>query len=123
MSVFTAAHHSTAKALGSRLKIEGDSIEYQPGDGTRYLMAFHSLTEGERRFYGCGESAVLVTVMSGGNRYVSSCLEEFSHISYISEKLNTSPRTSEAVEHLLQFVYNPNRAPPAWDNSKYDWAA
>lgn len=66
----------------------GGTVEWQPGDGTRYILMARVVSEDEARMIGCGPGDLMVTVSANGGwvslPLVFGCIH---HISYLGEKL------------------------------------
>jgi hypothetical protein len=67
----------------------GGTVDWQPGDATRYLLTAKALGYDECRLYGAPSGSYLVVVSTGGSNSVSLVLahEGLHHLSYIKEQL------------------------------------
>lgn len=87
----------------------GGTVEWQPGDGTRYVLTSKPLTVEEARLFGAPDGACIVSVGAGGERLVSLVLEPggLYHIVYVAEKMmgrGVSDYTVAAYTALLNLV-------------------
>jgi hypothetical protein len=111
---FRRDHYIFASENPKQVQLAGDTVVFQPGDGTRYVVRFSLLDVegGEARVYGCSNDSELVTVMTGPNRYATACLSPDSYPGYIQEKLGVSEYTAKVLYHLLGWYFEARKLPP-----------
>lgn len=65
----------------------GGTVEWQPGDGTRYLLVAKPLDASEARLMGSPPGAMIVSVGPGGESWLTLVLDPtgLHHISYVAE--------------------------------------
>jgi hypothetical protein len=82
-------------------------IEYQPGNGTRYLLLFLDCywPEQDKKIFGFPENAVLVVWMGHGQMWVQRN-DALLHPNYVKEKLKCSEPDAyvlaEVIGHMTQ---------------------
>lgn len=86
----------------------GGTVEWQPGDGTRYLLVAKSLDAAEAELLGAPEGAMIVSV-GPGESWMTLVLhpDGLHHISYVAEKVQRiafSEYTVTACTALLNLV-------------------
>jgi hypothetical protein len=87
----------------------GGTVEWQPGDGTRYLLVAKGLDADEARLFGAPPGAMLVAVGSGGEQMLALALEPDSlhHLTWVMEQaghMKVSEYTLMAYTALLNLV-------------------
>jgi hypothetical protein len=82
------------------------AFDYQPGDGTRYVVRFSLMSPNERRAYGCSVDAMLMTHNTGPNTFAGMTVENGTHPNYIMEKMGCNAVTAKVYETLIDFVFN-----------------
>ena len=87
----------------------GGTVEWQPGDGTRYLLVAKVLDMGEARMFGACPDAMLVAVGSGGENMLALILDpcNLHHLTWVKEKafhMKVSEYTLMAYAALLNLV-------------------
>ena len=108
--MITDAHRKIAADSNNRFRIlEGSGpdnvgVEYQPGDGYRYVVLFHALSEPMRRAVGCSQYDVMMTYVAGPNRHVGMVTDGYSYPNYIQEKTGLSDATCQRLYEVAQFV-------------------
>lgn len=82
------------------------AFDYQPGDGTRYVVSFNKLSTAEARAYGCSTDAILMVRNTGPNTFAGMTVENGTHQYYIMEKMGCNAVTAKVYETLIDFVFN-----------------
>jgi hypothetical protein len=82
------------------------AIEYQPGDGTRYVVRFNKMSENERRAYGCSPDCLLMVRVVGPNQFKGMTVDGYTHPNYLSEKLECNPHTAGMLCKLIEYVFH-----------------
>jgi hypothetical protein len=87
----------------------GGTVEWQPGDATRYLLVAKVLDVAEARMFGASPDAMLVAVGAGGERMLALVLEPggVHHLSWVREHaqhMKFSDYTILAYTALLNLV-------------------
>lgn len=82
------------------------AFDYQPGDGTRYVLLFKRIGEGERRAVGGAPNSVLLSYFRGSNSFQSMLATEYSLPVYIEEKLKCNSPTAEMIYKVVDFFFN-----------------
>ena len=77
-------------ALGAEVT-EGEGsalVDWQPGNGTRYMVMFTSISEAQAKAFGCSDRAVLVSLIweDGKGRAWPFGAHGLAHITYVAEK-------------------------------------
>lgn len=84
--------------------VEGGVLEWQPGNGLRYLFAVKALTLAEGSLVGVSEGGVLVSVWTHDVWYTMAIHEGgLVHISYVAEKW---PKLSEGELYACTALIN-----------------
>ena len=110
--MLTIGHYDIAEKYPYEIEIAeeqdgaGYTVQFQPKDGTRYVLMFRKPCERERRLFGCSADAWMVNYEVGPATFKAALLSPRSHHTYIQEKLNVSPYTAKVLERLLDFVFN-----------------
>ena len=108
--MLTDTHRKIAAASNNRFRIlEGSGpdsvgVEYQPGDGYRYVMFFHNLSEPMRRAIGCSDYDVMLTYIAAPNRHVGMTLDIHTYPVYIANKTGLGDRECQRIYEVVQFV-------------------
>lgn len=108
--MLTIGHYDIAAKYPYEIKLaevqdgSGLTVEFQPRDGTRYVVMFRQPCEAERKMFGCGPDAWMVSKMDGPAKFKSALLSPRSHYTYIKEKLDVNTHTAKVLEKLLDFV-------------------
>ena len=82
------------------------AFDYQPGDGTRYVVRFSLMSPNERRAYGCAADAMLMTRNTGPNTFAGMTVEDGTHPNYIREKMGCNAVTAAVYETLINFIFH-----------------
>ena len=110
--MLTIGHYDIAAKYPYEFKLaemqdgSGLTVEFQPRDGTRYVVMFRQPCEAERKMFGCGPDAWMVSMQSGPAKFKSALLSPHSHYTYIAEKLGVNHYPALVLEKLLDFVFN-----------------
>jgi len=87
----------------------GGTVEWQPGDGTRYLMVAKALDVDEARLFGAPSGAMLAAVGSGGEQMLALTLDPYNlhHLTWVREQaqhMKVSEYTLVAYTALLNLA-------------------
>lgn len=110
--MLTIGHYDIAAKYPYEIRLaevqdgSGLTVEFQPRDGTRYVVMFRQPCEAERKMFGCGHDAWMVSMQSGPAKFKSALLSPRSHYTYIKEKLDVNTYTAVVLEKLLDFVFD-----------------
>ena len=109
MSV-TVAHILAEDANPDRISIaqgpHSTTYQFQPGDGTRYVVTEVMLSPAECRLYGCAAGSRMFSIMCGSNMLLGFCTDAAPHYYYIQEKLGFSEYTTLAWERFFEFIFH-----------------
>lgn len=108
--MLTIGHYDIEAKYPYELKLaEADeknfTVEFQPRDGTRYVVMFRKPCEAERRMFGCGPDAWMVSMERGPAKFKSALLSPRSHHTYIKEKMEVNTYTAMVLAKLLDYVF------------------
>jgi hypothetical protein len=107
--MITEMHRKIAESSEGRIRLldggpESMGVEYQPGDGLRYVVLFHTLYEPMRKAIGCSPYDVMMTYVAGPNRHVGMVTDGHSYPRYIQEKIGLSDNICQRLHEVSQFV-------------------
>jgi hypothetical protein len=109
--MLTIGHYDIVAKYPYELKLAevqdgaGFTVEFQPRDGTRYVVVFRKPCEAERKMFGCAPDAWMVSYERGPAQFKSALLSPRSHYTYIKEKMEVNTYTAKVLEKLLDFVF------------------
>lgn len=110
--MLTIGHYDIAAKYPYELKLaevqdgSGLTVEFQPRDGTRYVVMFRKPCGAEQKMFGCGPDAWMVSKMDGPAKFKSALLSDSQHYTYIQEKLGVNEYTAKVLERLLDYVFS-----------------
>ena len=84
----------------------GGIAEWQPGDGTRYLMVVKALSPRETKYLGSYPGGVIVSVGPGTDNWTSLVLfpGDVCHVAYFAEKVRNKSYNDYTIKILTAFV-------------------
>jgi hypothetical protein len=84
----------------------GGIAEWQPGDGTRYLMVVKALSPRETKYLGSYPGGVIVSVGPGTDNWTSLVLfpGDVCHVAYFAEKVRNKSYNDYTIKILAAFV-------------------
>lgn len=110
--MLTIGHYDIAAKYPYEIRLvethdgSGLTVEFQPRDGTRYVVMFRQPCAAERELFGCGLDAWMVSKMDGPAKFKSALLFPRAHYTYIKEKLEVNTYTALVLSRLLDFVFD-----------------
>lgn len=103
--MLTNAHKAVMERVGSRIKVIGNTWEFQPGDGTRYIAIVNPIRAETAKTLGCAEEACLLSIMVGPNQYRGMLISEPPYFTYLKEKLGVTDYTANAWAVMIRFIF------------------
>ena len=77
---------------------------YEPGNGTRYILGYHSLEKSQTEILGCQYPVLLVSWLNRREKGVNGSVYFFSryaHPDYVREKLGGSRADAEVLSNYI----------------------
>jgi len=106
----TQKHREIAARYPYEIRLYGGgdkgTLEFQPRDGTRYVIVFRPVLDEEARPLGHSPGASFVSVMRGANSYQTSAFSDAPMPYYVAEKLPVNDYTARTLARALRFLFN-----------------